>query len=133
MTKELQIGLTYTHEITVDETQTAAAVGNGDVHVFATPFLLLLMELTCGYCIEPFYPEGGGSVGTHASFSHLAATPVGMKVRCTCEITEIDRSRILFKVEAHDEVELIGKGTHERFIVKDVASFVEKVNEKSNR
>lgn len=132
MKNELKIGLTHSYEIIVDETQTAAAVGNGEVHVLSTPFLLLTMEMCCHYCLEPFWPEGGGSVGTHANFSHLAATPVGMKVRCTCEVIEIDRSRITFKVEAHDEVELIGEGTHERFIIKDVAKFVAKTNTKGD-
>lgn len=125
MTEELQVGLTSTREMTVGPEHTAAAIGNDQVDVLSTPSILLLMELTCHFSLEPFWPAGGGSVGTNANFSHLAATPIGMKVRCTSEVIAIDRSRITFNVQVHDEVELIGEGTHERFIVKDMTRFLE--------
>lgn len=131
MEPHIELGMTYTHEITVTPELTAHAVGNTGAHVFSTPSMLLLIENTCWYAIRPALAENQLTVGTQASFHHLAATPVGMNVRCKATVTEVDRRRIEFEVEVYDEVEKVGEGTHERFIVKDAKKFVAQTNQKS--
>jgi fluoroacetyl-CoA thioesterase len=85
--------------------------------VFATGFMVGLMEWTCVQLLEPHLEEGEGSLGTHIDVSHKAATPVGFTVTVDAELTEIRGPRARFKVRAHDGVDEIGVGTHERFIV----------------
>ena len=79
--------------------------------------------------LAPYYEEGQSSVGTHLDVSHDAATPVGMKVRAEAEVIEVDRRRIVLSVAAYDEMGLIGKGTHERFLI-DAAKFIAKAEGK---
>ncbi len=131
MENAITLGMKYVHEMIVTEDQTAHAVGNEGAHVFSTPAMLLLMENTCGYTILPSLGEGQITVGTMANFEHLAATPIGMKVRCEAEVIEIDRRRVRFSVVVYDEVEKVGEGTHDRFIIKDAKQFVEKTNAKN--
>ena len=100
----------------------AARVGSGLVEVFATPMMVALMERTCHESVAPHLEAGQGTVGTHVDVSHLAATPVGMRVWCESELVEVDRRRLVFSVKAYDECGLIGEGTHERFII-DSAKF----------
>ena len=75
-------------------------------------------------------PQGHQSLGIHVDISHIAATPVGMKVHSTAEVTAVDGNRIRFRVEAFDEVEMIGEGTHERVVV-NVARFDTRVRKKA--
>ncbi len=77
-------------------------------------------------------PEGHQSLGIHLDVRHIAATPVGMRVNATAEVTAVDRRTITFRVEAHDEKELIGDGTHVRVVV-DVARFDARVQAKSGQ
>ena len=85
--------------------------------VFATGFMVGLMEWTCVQLLEPHLDEGEGSLGTHIDVSHKAATPVGFTVTVEAECIELRGPRARFKVSAHDGVDEIGSGTHERFIV----------------
>lgn len=85
--------------------------------VFATGFMVGLMEWTCVQLLEPHLEAGEGSLGTHIDVSHKAATPVGFTVTVDAELTEIRGPRARFTVRAHDGVDEIGAGTHERFIV----------------
>ena len=85
--------------------------------VFATGFLVGLMEWTCVQLLEPHLDEGEGSLGTHIDVSHKSATPVGFTVTVEPECIELRGPRAKFKVSAHDGVDEIGAGTHERFIV----------------
>ena len=122
----LEIGIKGLHEEEVTYELTAAKVGSGLVEVYATPMMIALMEKTCASAVEPYLEEGDGTVGTLVNVTHTSATPVGMKVWCECELVEIDRRRLVFKVAAHDERGLIGEGTHERFIInKDCFEFIE--------
>lgn len=86
--------------------------------VFATGFMVGFIEWACIQAINPHieWPEEQ-SVGTLVNISHTAATPPGMQVSATVKLVEVDRKRLVFEVEAHDEAGLIGKGTHERFII----------------
>lgn len=127
----LTVGMTLKKETTVTPTDTAAALGSGDLEVFATPAMISLMELTSRLCVGSDLDEGQTTVGTLVNIAHTAATPVGMKVSCVATLTEIDGRRLVFDVEASDECGVIGKGTHERFIV-DSAKFQAKANSKNS-
>jgi fluoroacetyl-CoA thioesterase len=85
--------------------------------VFATGFMVVLMEWTCIQLMAPHLDPGEGSVGTHVDVSHTAATPPGMTVTVDVECTEVAGKKIAFKVRAHDGLDLIGEGRHERFVV----------------
>lgn len=124
---ELTKGIVGTKELTVTKDKTAAAVGSGLLDVFATPQMIALMEATASESVAPYLDEGSTSVGTLVNVSHVAATPVGMKVRCESELTEVDGRKLTFTVKAFDECGLIGEGTHERFVV-----FSEKFMAKTN-
>ena len=116
---ELTKGIIGKKELTVTTDKTAAAVGSGLLDVFATPQMIALMEATASESVAPYLDEGCSSVGTLVNVSHVAATPVGMKVSCESELTEVDGRKLVFNVKAFDECGLIGEGTHERFIVTD--------------
>ena len=100
--------------------------------VFATGFMVGLMEWTCLKLIEPHLDEGEGSLGVHISVSHLAATVPGQTVTVEAECTKVDGRRLFFHVKAHDGIDLIGEGEHERMIV-NWDKFVSRVNEKAKR
>ena len=85
--------------------------------VFATGFMVGLMEWTCIKLLEPHLDKGEGSLGTHIDVSHKAATPAGFTVTVEAECIEVRGPRARFKIFAHDGVDEIGSGTHERFIV----------------
>jgi fluoroacetyl-CoA thioesterase len=85
--------------------------------VFATGFMIVLMEWTCTQLLNQYLDAGEGSLGTHVDVSHLAATPPGMTVKVDVEVLEVKGRKILFKVRAHDGMDLIGEGRHERVVV----------------
>ena len=113
----LHIGLTGEASTTVVHENTAAAVGAGGVEVFGTPMMIALMENAAWETVAEHLDEGHVTVGTLVNVKHLAATPLGQRVHATAELIEIDRRRLVFKVEAFDEKQKIGEGFHERFIV----------------
>ena len=123
--KTMETGIRGHEEIVVAEKDTAKACGSGALEVFGTPAMIALMEKTALNSIAPYLDEGEGSVGTALNVKHTAATPVGMRVTCESELTEIDRKRLTFRVSAYDEAGPIGEGTHERFIIQN-DSFMEK-------
>ncbi len=109
--------------------ETAASMGNGELAVFSTPNMIGMMELTCKDSVEEYLEKGQGTVGVRVDIQHLGATPVDMKITCTSELIEIKGAKLTFKVECHDEIELVGKGIHERFIV-DSEKFMKKLSSK---
>lgn len=125
----IETGIKGHKEQIVTPEMSAARVGSGLVDVFATPMLVALVEQTCYESVLPYLDEGQGTVGTLVNVSHLSATPIGKRVWCDSELTEVDRRRLVFIVKAYDECGLIGEGTHERFII-DSAKFMEKINNK---
>lgn len=127
---ELKPGLRGTSTVVVAEENTAAHFGAGGVHVFGTPMMIGLMENAAFSAIQPLLPDGQSSVGTRVNISHLAATPIGMRVTATAELIEVDGRRLVFRVEAHDEKELIGEGQHERFIIT-LDRFLSRIDEKA--
>ncbi len=112
------IGKKANKEVAVVFENTAKALSSNLEEVFSTPHLVVLVEDTCRSILEPELEEGQGTVGTKVDISHMAATPVGMKVRCEAEVIEADGKRFLFKVEAFDNAGKVAEGTHERFIIK---------------
>lgn len=116
----------------VTEALTAATYASGLVPAFATPALVGLMETAAFSASQPHLDVGQTSVGVEVNIKHLAATPVGMRVRARAEVSSVDGRRISFKVEAWDEVEKIGEGTHSRVIV-DEAKFNERFKAKGSR
>ena len=85
--------------------------------VFATGFMIVLMEWTCTQLMAPHLDAGEGSVGTHVDVSHSAATLPGQTVTVDAELTEVKGRKLVFKVSAHDGIDLIGEGRHERVVV----------------
>ena len=130
----IETGMTYTMEKTVTPDMTAKAVGSGGLEEFGTPFMMGLMEYAAMQCVQPELPEGKGTVGVEISSSHLAPTPVGMKVIATAEVTGISANgkMITFKVTAYDADGLIGEGIHTRAVI-DNARFLQKCNDKLAR
>ncbi|MFN7427352.1 MAG: thioesterase family protein [bacterium] len=120
------------HEITVAHEHTAPHVGSGKVEVLATPVLVNLMEAAALQAAEHFLPEGHQSLGTRLEIRHIAATPVGMKVVATAEVIKVEGRLITFRVEAHDEKELVGDGLHDRVVV-NVERFDQRVQDKVGR
>lgn len=100
--------------------------------VFATGFMVGLMEWTCMKVLEGHLDSGEGSLGTHIDVSHVAATVPGQVVTVDAECIEVRGRRIGFTVRAHDGIELIGEGRHERMVVP-WDRFVDRVNEKAKR
>ena len=128
----LNVGDQWKSDLIVEEKHTAAAFGSGNIFVFSTPMMIGLMENAALNCAQNNLDEGYSTVGTEVSVKHLAATPMGQKVYAVAEIVEIDGKRIVFSVEAYDEVEKIGEGKHERFIIQ-ASKFLERVNKKNNK
>lgn len=85
--------------------------------VFATGFMIVLIEWACVRLLKPHLDEGEGSLGTDVNVSHLAATPPGFTVTVEVEVVEVNGRKVDFKVRAHDGVDLIGEGWHERVVV----------------
>ena|SRR5258708_6108569 len=110
-------GMTGEATTTVVHENTAAAVGAGGVEVFGTPMMIALMEMASWQTVADALDSGFVTVGTVVNVRHLAATPLGQKVRAVAELKEIDGRRLVFKVEAYDEKQKIGEGEHERAIV----------------
>ncbi len=130
--KMLQAGLKHSKRILVSDENTAAAVGSGELPVFATPMLLALAEACCCESLSGLLDEGMTSVGTAVELRHTAATPVGLSVVCESELTAVDGRRLVFRVSMRDDCGEVGCGTHERFVVaKD--RFMEKANRKKQQ
>jgi len=125
----LKTGLTGSAEIVVGVEHTAPSIGSGRVPVLATPVMINLIEAAALAAAENLLPAGHQSLGIHLDVRHFAATPIGMRVRATAELIGIDRRTLTFRVEARDEREVIGDGTHERVVV-NVARFDERVQKK---
>ena len=122
-------GLVGQIEIVVCEENTAQHLGSGNVAVLATPEMVRLMERAAVAAVDYLLPHGHRTVGVALDVRHLAATPVGMRVSAQAELTAVDGHKLAFRVEAFDEVERIGEGTHRRVVI-DVDRFKERVEAK---
>ena len=101
--------------------------------VFATGFMVGLFEWTCIQALMPHLDwPNEQTVGTHVDVSHVAATPNGFEVTVKVKLVEVDRRRLVFEIEAHDDLDLISRGRHERFVI-DKPAFDLKLKEKNNQ
>jgi predicted thioesterase len=126
---KLQNGIKNKLSEVVTAEKSASATGSGLVPVYSTPSLILLMEMTASQSVGPYLEPGYSTVGTMVQIKHLAATPIGMSVWCESVLTEVDGKRLVFSLEAYDEVGKIGEGVHERFII-DVDKFMSRAQAK---
>jgi fluoroacetyl-CoA thioesterase len=124
MKASLVPGLTHRFSYTVPENKTVPFTypEAPDIasmpKVFATGFMVVLLEWVCIQLLNPHLDEGEGSLGTHVDVSHLAATPPGLTVTVDVECVAVNGRKVVFKVRAHDGVDLIGEGRHERAVVR---------------
>ena len=126
----IEIGTTNEMIWTVEPEHLASAFGSGLVDVLATPVLVGFCEECARLMVDAALEDGQNTVGMSISIDHLAATPPGMKVTVTATLVEVDRRKLRFEIEARDEVELVARATHDRFII-DTERFDERVAEKA--
>lgn len=117
----MEAGIKNENKIIVTDEVTAAKVGSGLLPVFSTPNMIALMENTCAQSVQPYLKEGEGTVGVAIDVRHVAATPVGMEVRCESVLQEVNGKKLMFEVKAYDEKGLIGTGIHKRAIINNEA------------
>lgn len=122
----LEPGLTHATERVVALSDTAQHIGSGSIAVLGTPIMILWMEETALAAAQLWLEEGQTTVGTRVDVQHLAATPLGGRVRVQAELLEVKGRRLVWRVTADDEHERVGEGSHERYII-DVARFKEKL------
>lgn len=125
----IPVGAQHEVEVVVDERIAINFLGREEARVLATPWLIAYLEMVSRDLVKPYLSEGEDTVGTEVCVRHLAATPMGMRVRFRSEIAELNGRRVKFRVEAQDEKEKICEGTHERFII-DIERFARRAQEK---
>ena len=136
MKDTLKPGIRYTHKFTVPSSKTVPALYPEAAEfvampeVFATGFMVGLLERACIKAVNPHldWPQEQ-TLGTHINVSHAAATPPGLEVTVVAELIEVSGRKLVFMLEAHDGVDLISSGSHERFII-DRARFDSKMAQK---
>lgn len=114
----VEIGMRGRAETMVTQDNTAQAAGSGLVPVFATPWMIALMENAAVQAVQGALTQEEGTVGIRLDVTHDAATPVGMRVWAEAEVTAVEGRKITFAVSAFDEAGRIGGGTHERFVIQ---------------
>ncbi|WP_313209363.1 thioesterase family protein [Stutzerimonas nitrititolerans] len=134
----LSVGLTHSETLVVAERHTVPQVepnwsGFADMPpVLATAMMIGFIEQTCIEGLRPFLSTAQRTVGIHVDVSHVAATPIGLKVTANVELTAIEGKTLVFKVACRDESGLIGEGTHRRAII-DLQRFIQRLEEKAGR
>ncbi|MDR2803022.1 MAG: thioesterase family protein [Treponema sp.] len=126
---ELKPGIKAEARELVSKTNTASIWGSGGLDVYATPAMIALMEKASVLAAAPFLPDGYSTVGTNLNVKHIASSPIGAKIRAEAVLTAVDNRKLLYEVRAWDDKDLIGEGSHERFII-DNKKFMEKTNAK---
>ena len=136
MTDTIVSGISHTLSLQVDDHLLVTAFapqfsGFADLPpVFATAFMVGFMEWACIEALKPYLPDGENTVGTHVYLSHVAPTPLGMKVSAQVELMEVKGRTLRFRVDCYDECDLIGSGFHERTVI-DTARFMAKLTQKA--
>ena len=113
----MEVGLKFESTVVVSPSNTAAALGSGDMDVFATPAMVALMENAAMLAVAAHLPEGSATVGTQMNTSHIKASPLGATITASAELTEVEGRKLTFAVKAWDEKGTIGEGVHTRFVV----------------
>ena len=111
-------GIRQSRSETVVDSMTVGALVAGMPMVYSTPYMITVMEVVSEHLTASLLPDGWVSVGTLVEVKHLKATPVGFTVTTTSEVSEVTEKEIIFKVSAHDGIELIGEGIHRRGVVE---------------
>ena len=124
-------GITGERQTTVTTDVMARHLGSGGIDVYATPSMIALMEGAAVAAIDHLLPNGQASVGISLEVKHLAATPLGQKIRAEAKVTGVDGRKVEFMVKAWDEHELIGEGTHTRFVI-DIERFQRNLEKKQS-
>lgn len=132
MSDELQVGMTGESQVTVTSDLTAKKMGSGSLLVYSTPAMIALMEAAAVNAIDPYLETGQTTVGIQIEVRHISASPIGENVRAEAEIIGVEGKRIIFAVRAWDEQEMIGEGSHTRYLI-DEEKFMERVQSNSRR
>lgn len=128
----LEKGIKGESKVAVTEDNVASKLGNEGMDVYSTPDLIGLMEMTCKRSVDSYLEPGQGTVGVKVDVQHMAATPIGMTITCRSVLKSVDRNKLVFEVEAFDDVEQVGKGEHQRFIVS-TEKFIDGINKKKEK
>ncbi|WP_288580143.1 thioesterase family protein [uncultured Veillonella sp.] len=124
-------GQTATATVTVTESNIAKTMKSGSLDVFATPAMSALMEEAAQAAVQPYLEEGEGTVGISLSITHEAPTPLGATVTAKATVSAVEGRKITFDIEASDGIGIIGRGTHERFVINN-EKFMAKVISRAN-
>jgi fluoroacetyl-CoA thioesterase len=127
----IPIGTTGEEKLLITSEVAINFLGMEGARVLSTPHMIGYMERTCRNTVLPLMDSGYDTVGTHVNVAHLAAAPMGMTVTFRAEVTKVNERRVEFRVEAWDEKEKIGEGTHERAII-NVAKFATRLAAKKH-
>ena len=122
----MEKGLTYTSTLVVSEEHVAAVMGSGDLHVYATPAMVALMENAAMLAVAEHLPEGSTTVGAMINTSHLKPSPIGDTIKTTAVLTDIEGRKLTFSIKAEDSKGIIGEAMHVRYIV-DREKFMSKL------
>ncbi len=114
--KDIPVGSAGRRQLLVTPETAIDFLGDERARVLSTPHMIACMEWAARDAILPYLDENEDSLGTRVDVRHLAATPVGMSVEFTATVTAVRGRRVEFRVEARDEKELVGEGSHERFV-----------------
>lgn len=129
---KLKPGLMGEASMTVQVGNTAAEVGSGSVPVFSTPMLVAIMENAAINALKEHLPEGSTTVGGRIECRHRAPTPIGMTVTARAQLVEVVKNKLVFKIEAYDELEKVGEAEHDRFVI-DHQGFLKQNMEKKKK
>ena len=113
----MEIGLTYTSTLVVSKNHVAAVMGSGDLHVFATPAMVALMENAAMMAVAKHLPKGSTTVGAMMNTSHVKPSPVDESIKATAVLTEVEGRKLTFEIKAEDSKGIIGEAVHVRYIV----------------
>ena len=113
----METGLTYTSTLVVSTDHVAAVMGSGDLHVFATPAMVALMENAAMMAVAKHLPEGSTTVGAIMNTSHVKPSPVEESIKATAVLTGVEGRKLTFEIKAEDSKGIIGEATHIRYIV----------------
>jgi predicted thioesterase len=128
----IQVGLKGKEEMIVERSDLASMMGNIGAEVLSTHRVVLLMELAARNAIKDCLPEGKMTVGTFVRIQHLAAAPLGSKVRAEALVKQIEGRRLVFEIGVYDEFEKIAEGENEQLVVS-ISNFLARVHKKTVR